>query len=188
MAKNNLALPFERAIASAVKRAANAALAKTAEDMRRAVGYAAYHGAQAMRDKVLDSPTGTSWHAHYSALRGKPGARYETGTMFNSISYTRGKIVESSDRRRRSHVTASFGWPTDSSGQIKDLPMNPQSKGSRMPDNPYGEWHSDPRYHMMQEYGFNLEGTQVEGMFSMRAGQKAAEAKFVEFLNRMGYK
>ncbi|CAB4148627.1 hypothetical protein UFOVP536_14 [uncultured Caudovirales phage] len=185
---NKLALPFERAIASAVKRASSAALAKTAEDMRRAVGFAAYHGAMAMRDKVLDSPTGTSWHAHYSAMRGKPGARYETGTMFESIGRSRGKIVESPDRRKRSYVTASFGWPTDSSGMIKDLPTNPLSKGTRMPDNPYGQWHQDPRYHMMQEYGFNLEGTEVPGMFSQQAGKLAAEAKFREFLKSRGYK
>ena len=183
-----LALPFERAIASAVKRAANSALKKTAEDMRRAVGFAAYHGAMAMRDKVLDSPTGTDWHKHYSDLRGRPGARYETGTMFESIGRSRGKIVENPDRRKRAYVTASFGWPTDTSGMIKDLPTNPLSKGTAEPSNPYNQWHEDARYQMMQEYGFDLEGHHVPGMFSMRAGQAAAEIKFKEYLNRMGYK
>lgn len=185
---NKLALPFERAIASAVKRAANAALAKTAEDMRRAVGLAAYRGANAMRDKILNSPTGTDWHAHYSAMRGRPGARYETGTMFNSVSKTRGKIVENPDKRRRAYVTASFGWPVDSSGMIKDLPYNPLSKGTDQPSNPYDQWHSDPRYQMMQEYGFNNEGTWVKGMFSQRAGRDAAEQGFREYLAKRGYK
>lgn len=188
MPKKNYALPLERLVGNQLNRLINARVARESEFVRRAVGYAAYKGAQAMRDKILNSPTGTNWHAKYSELRGKPGARYETGTMFESVGRTYGKIIPNRDRRRRSSAVASFGWPADSNGMPKDLPRNPLTKGKRLPDNPYQQWHEDPRYHMMQEYGFDNEGEMVEGMFSQRAGAEAAKLALKEIFDKRGYK
>ena len=188
MAKKAYGLKLNIAVGNELNRLVNARVAKESEFIRRAVGYAAYKGAEAMRDKILDSPTSTKWHAYYSSLRGKPGARYETGTMFESVSRTYGKIVTNQDRRKRSTAVASFGWPADENGIPKDLPRNPLTKGKRMPDNPYNQWHEDPRYHLMQEYGFDNEGEQVEGMFSQRAGAIAAKEALNKMFAKRGYK
>ena len=185
MAKS-LALQLEIAVGNAFNRAKFAAQAKVAEDARRAVGFAAFKGADAMRDRILASPTGTRWHAAISKQRGYPGGRFETGTMFGSVGRTRGKIVENADKRKQSSVKASFGWPTDSGGQMKDLPYNPLSAGSRMPDGP--GWHDDPRYQLMQEYGFDNEGHWTPGMFSQREGAIAAKKALSDYFRKLGYK
>jgi hypothetical protein len=188
MAKKSYALPISIAVGNELNRLVNARVKRESEFVRRAVGYAAYKGAQAMRDKVLNSPTGTSWHEAINKQRGNQSlsARYETGTMFESIGRTYGKIIANPDRRKRSNAVASFGWPLDSSGIIKDAPINPTSKGKRMPDGP--GWRSDPKYFMMQEYGFNNEGDMVPGMFSQRSGVAAAKLALDEIFAKRGYK
>lgn len=188
MAKKSYVLKLNIAVGNELNRLVNARVARESEFIRRAVGYAAYKGADAMREKILNSPTGTKWHAKYSADRGKPGARYETGTMFESVARTYGKIIANQDRRKRSSAVASFGWPADANGMPKDLPRNPLTKGKRLPDNPYQQWHEDPRYHMMQEYGFDNEGEEVEGMFSQRAGVEAAKLALNQMFAKRGYK
>ena len=161
-------------------------LEKVAEDMRRSAGFAAYKGAQAMREKILDSPTnrpGSKWHEMANARRGNPsGARYETGTMYNSVSRTYGRIVYGQDARRRGSVTAGFGWPADSDGKISEAPASPIG---RQPDGP--GWRDDPRYFEMQEYGFPHEGHDVPGMESQAAGVEAAKRALTEELKRRGY-
>jgi len=92
------------------------------------------------------------------------------------------------DKRKRSTAVASFGWPADSNGMPKDLPRSPMTKGKRSPDNPYQQWHEDPRYHMMQEYGFDNEGEDVPGMFSQNAGAEAAKLALDEIFKKRGYK
>jgi hypothetical protein len=188
MAKNGYGLKLNIAVGNQFNRLVNTRVARESEFIRRAVGYAAYKGAEAMRDKVLNSPTGTSWHEAINKERGNQSlsARYETGTMFESIARTRGKIIANKDRRRRSSAVASFGWPLDSSGIIKDAPTSPTSKGKKMPDGP--GWRSDPKYFMMQEYGFNNEGDMVPGMFSQRAGVKAAKEALDAIFDKRGYK
>jgi hypothetical protein len=188
MAKNGYGLKLNISVGNELNRLVNARVAKESEFIRRAVGYAAYKGAEAMRDKVLNSPTGTRWHEAINKQRGNPTltARYETGTMFESIARTYAKIVANQDRRKRSSAVASFGWPLDSSGIIKDAPMSPTTKGTRMPDGP--GWRSDPKYFMMQEYGFNNEGDMVPGMFSQREGVKAAKDALDQMFVKRGYK
>lgn len=184
MSKNliNLNLP----IANAVNRAVNAKLAKIAEDSRRAAGYAAFKGKDAMRDKILDSPTGSKYHEWINIMRGNNiGARYDTGAMFNSVSMTRGKIIENQDKRKRSSVTASFGWPIDASGDI--APVNP-SKRSRESTNRIGSWAEDPRYFKMQEYGWSLYNVDYPGMFAQKAGLTAARKAMDEYFRSKGYK
>lgn len=160
-------------------------LAKIAEDMRRSAGFAAYHGAKAMREKILDSPIPDSYsHRMVNARRGNPpNARYETGTMYNSVSFNRGSISHPKDQRRRGSVSAGFGWPADENGIIKDAPTSPIG---RQPDG--AGWRDDPKYFMMQEYGFPHEGRTVPGMFSQRAGVEAAKIALNEELKRRGYK
>jgi hypothetical protein len=187
MAKKAYGLKLNIAVGNELNRLVNVRVAKESEFIRRAVGYAAYKGADAMRDKVLNSPTGTKWHRAINEQRGNPtAARYETGTMFESIARTYGKIIPNQDRRKRSAAVASFGWPVDSSDTIKDAPMSPTTKGTRMPDGP--GWRSDPKYFMMQEYGFNNEGDMVPGMFSQRAGVEAAKLALNEIFAKRGYK
>jgi hypothetical protein len=186
MAKNGFGLKLNIAVGNEFNRLINARVARESEFIRRAVGYAAYKGAEAMRDKVLNSPTGTNWHKAISRERGKPDARYETGTMFESIGRTYGKIIANQDRRKQSSAIASFGWPLDNSGIIKDAPMSPLTKGKQMPDGP--GWRSDPKYFMMQEYGFNNEGDMVPGMFSQRAGVEAAKLALDQIFAKRGYK
>lgn len=187
MAKKSYVLKLNIAVGNELNRLVNARVARESEFIRRAVGYAAYKGADAMRDKILNSPTGTKWHNAINEQRGNPaGARYETGTMFESVARTYGKIIANQDRRKRSSAVASFGWPTDSSGMIKDAPRSPMTKGTRMPDGP--GWHSDPRYFMMQEYGFNNEGDMVPGMLSQRAGVEAAKLALNQMFAKRGYK
>lgn len=177
-------------IANAANRKKYPWLEKIAQDMRIAAGRAAAAGADAMRDKILNSPTGSSWHIAINIERGKRppninqwGSRYETGTMFNLVSANRGKIVENADRRRRGSVTAGFGWPAMSDGTIKDAPSSPVG---RAPDGP--GWRTDPKYFLMQEYGFNNMGDQVEGMYSQQAGVEAAKLVLNNELRKMGYK
>lgn len=171
-------------IANAANRKKYPWLEKVAEDMRRSAGYGAFKGADAMRGKILDSPTGSSWHKAINRDRGNPpGARFETGTMYNSVSRTYGRIVPSRDARKRGSVTASFGWPADADGIIKDAPSAPKG---RMPDGP--GWRDDPKYFLMQEYGFDNEGRSVPGMRSQAAGVEAAKKAIQEELKRRGYK
>jgi len=188
MSRKSYALPISIAVGNELNRLVNARVKRESEFVRRAVGYAAYRGAEAMRDKVLNSPTGTSWHEAINKQRGNSSltARYETGTMFESIGRTYAKIVVNQDRRKRSSAVASFGWPLNSAGIIKDAPTNPTSKGKRMPDGP--GWRSDPKYFMMQEYGFNNEGDMVPGMFAMREGVKAAKDALDKLFDKRGYK
>ena len=165
--------------------AANEIKKQEVEKMRRAVGLAAYRGAQAMRDKILNSPTNSNWHRIVSEQRGHPGGRYDTGTMYGAVTYNRGRIEFPKDLRRSGKAIAAFGWPSNSSGDIKDAPTAPAGPpgfGS------WGEWRQDPRYFVMQEYGFDNEGVDVPGMYSQKAGAIAADAVMDEFFRKNGYK
>lgn len=188
---------FDLTVPNLRARLVNPILMRESEIIRReGIGRAARIGANAMRDKILNSPTASNWHKRVSEERGHPGARYETGTMFGSVTYTFGKIIESPDKRKRARVHASFGWPAskyegpDGTTVIKDAPRSPSTKGTNGIDkeNGYGNWREDPRYFVMQEYGFELEGDYVEGMYSMRAGGKAAMEYLDGFLKKRGYK
>lgn len=183
----NYTVKWSLNVGNEFNRMVNAKVAKEAEVTRRAAGFAAYKAADAMRDKILNSPTASRWHKAINEQRNNPeGARYETGTMYESVSRTYGKIVANADRRKQSKVVASFGWPANSDGTIKDAPMNPTTKGTRNPDGP--GWRSDPRYFMMQEYGFDNEGDWVWGMQSQRAGVEAAKIAMDAFFAKRGYK
>lgn len=174
-------------IANAANRKRYPWLQVVADDLAAAAGKSARAGFSAMRDKILDSPTlrpGSNWHKMINARRGNPpGARYETGTMFNSVFYNRGRIVEARDRRRRGSVTAGFGWPASEDNVIKDAPTSPLG---RQPDGP--GWRDDPKYFVMQEYGFPHEGYEVPGMYSQKAGAEAAKIALDQELKRRGYK
>lgn len=188
----NYTVKWNLNVGNEFNRMINAKVAKEAEVTRRAAGFAAFKAAEAMRDKILNSPTTeggdtSSWHKKANAERGNPeNARYETGTMFESVSRTRGKIVPNADRRKQSSVVASFGWPATESGTIKDAPVSPTTKGTRNPDGP--GWRSDPRYFLMQEYGFDNEGDWVWGMWSQRVGAQAAKIAMDAFFAKRGYK
>lgn len=179
-------LDLKNPIANASNRKKYSWLQKVAEDLREITTIAAQAGANGMRDKILDSPTNnpSGWHQAINAQRGNtPNARYETGTMFESVQARRGRIVQSKDRRRRGSVQASFGWPATSSGNIADAPMSPMV---RQPDGP--GWREDPKYFVMQEFGFPHEGREVPGMQSQRHGLKAAMVKLQEETRKRGYK
>jgi hypothetical protein len=169
------------------------AMQKLAREIKRAVTRAGMAGANSMRETILDSPTGSMWHGRRNAFRrkyrepigngvvNKDGSRIETGNMYNSVSYKRGKAIPDSDRRKKQGVIGGFGWPATQSGDIKDAPSSPMAK-SRNPDNE--KWRSDPRYFAMQEYGF---GT-TPGMDSQEKASIIAQAKLKEELARLGIK
>lgn len=171
----------------------NPAMLKKAQKIKRAVTRAGVAGAKSMRETILDSPTGSLWHGRKNEFRAtrpgigregvtnKAGSRIETGNMYNSVSYKRGKAIPDSDRRKRQGVTGGFGWPATEAGEIKNAPSSPMP-GSREPD--MANWRSDPRYFVMQEYGF--DGT--PGMFSQREAAKIAKAKLMEEFNKIGIK
>jgi len=177
-------LDLKNPVANAANRKKYPWLQKVADDLRDATTEAARAGADAMRDKILDSPTGTNWHKGINKERGNPiGARYETGTMWGSVASTRGRIVQNKDRRRRGSVQASFGWPATQSGDIADAPTTPMF---RSPDGP--GWREDPKYFKMQEFGFDLEGRKVPGMQAQEHGLKVAMIKIQEEVRKRGYK
>lgn len=167
---------------------------KLERELKLAVSRAGLAGAKAMREVILDSPTNNGpWHRRQNIWRagnrpminGKDGAvnndlgsRLETGNMYNSVSYKRGKKVAGPDARFKQGVTGGFGWPADASGNIKDAPSAPMAR-SRNPDTP--NWRSDPRYFAMQEYGFD----KTPGMFSQEKAAEKAAAKLREELNRL---
>ena len=169
------------------------AMQKKAREIKRAVTRAGMAGAKSMRETILDSPTGSMWHGRRNAFRAqyrpaigngimnRDGSRIETGNMYNSVSYKRGKAVPDSDRRKKQGVTGGFGWPATQAGEIKDAPSSPMSK-SRNPDTP--NWRSDPRYFSMQEYGFG--GT--PGMNSQQTAAQLATQVLREELKKAGFK
>lgn len=165
--------------------AASQLQAEYAEKARRAAGLAAYRGAEAMRNKILDSPTGTSWHKAVSEMRGHPGGRVDTGTMLGAATRNRGRIEAPRDRRMAARAIAAFGWPANSDGLIKDAPSSPAGPPG---EGSWEEWRTDPRYFVMQEYGFDNEGDWVPGMYSQREGVKAAAQVLQEFYRKNGFK
>lgn len=167
---------------------------KLANEIRLAVSRAGIAGAKAMRERILDSPTGTPWHVKTNAWRGmnRPsingkdgpvnnswGSRLETGNMYNSVSANYGKIVPSRDRRNRQSVVGGFGWPATSGGSIKAAPSRPINR-SRRPDEK--NWGTDRNYFEMQEYGL---GNINSPMLSQEYGRIAALKKFNEEMNRI---
>jgi hypothetical protein len=177
-------LDLKNPIANAANRRRYPWLQKVANDLVKATDEAAKAGANAMRDKILDSPTNRPWHKAINKERGNtPGARYETGTMYESVKAGKSKIVESKDRRRRGSVQGSFGWPATADGDIADAPMSPIV---RNPDGP--GWREDPKYFRMQEFGFKLEDHRVPGMNSQVEGLKAAMIKIQSEMRKRGYK
>lgn len=169
------------------------AMQKKAREIKTAVTRAGMAGAKSMRETILDSPTGSMWHGRRNEFRAKyrpaignginnmDGSRIETGNMYNSVSYKRGKAIPDSDRRKRQGVTGGFGWPADQGGSIKDAPSSPMSK-SRNPDRP--NWRSDPKYFSMQEYGFG--GT--PGMNSQQTAAQIAQQVLRAELKKVGFK
>jgi hypothetical protein len=166
---------------------------KLAKDLRLAVSRAGMAGAKAMRERILDSPTGSDWHVRRNAWRGmnRPsingkdgpvnnswGSRLETGNMYNSVSANYGKIVPGADRRRKQSIQGGFGWPATKDGNIKPAPSRPLNR-SRQPDNI--NWGSDRNYFEMQEYGFG----NTPGMNATQAGMEAARKKLIEEINRL---
>lgn len=184
---------IEKAISPEYILKRNPAMLKKAAEIKRAVTRAGMAGAKSMRETILESPTGSLWHGRRNAFRAtrqgigaegitnRSGSRIETGNMYNSVSYKRGKAIPDSDRRKRQGVAGGFGWPADQGGRIKDAPSSPMP-GSREPDMP--NWRSDPRYFTMQEYGFG--GT--PGMFSQQTASGVAQAKLMEELKKIGIK
>ena len=182
MAKRNL--PIEIAVANAVARRKNAILEEEAQNVRKAVRFASRAAARAMKDRILDSPTGSKWHTAINTMRGNPdGARLETGTMYDAVGSLEPKIVENADRRRQASIIGGFGWPADANGNIKDA--SPRRRSQADPD---GDWRTDPKYFMMQEYGFDLDGDWVPGMFAQQAGVEAFKQKLDEYWQKRGYK
>jgi hypothetical protein len=171
----------------------NPAMLKKAQEIKRAVTRAGVAGAKSMRETILDSPTGSMWHGRRNAFRAKyrpaigngitnqDGSRIETGNMYNSVSYKRGKSVPDSDKRKKQGVTGGFGWPATESGAIKNAPSSPMSK-SRNPDTE--NWRSDPRYFSMQEYGFGS----TPGMNSQTKASMKAQEVLIEELAKLGIK
>jgi hypothetical protein len=159
-------------------------LEEEAQNVRKAVRFASRAAARAMKDKILDSPTGSKWHSAINSMRGNPdGARLETGTMYDAVASMEPKIVENADRRRQSAVVGGFGWPADANGNIKDA--SPRRRSQADPD---GDWRTDPKYFMMQEYGFDLDGDFVPGMHAQQAGVEAFKTNLDEYWKKRGYK
>ena len=166
---------------------------KRAREIKRAVTRAGMAGANSMRETILDSPTGSEWHGRRNAFRAeyrppigkgvknKPGSRIETGNMYNSVSYKRGKAIPDSDRRKKQGVMGGFGWPATELGIIRDAPSSPMAN-SRNPDR--RNWRTDPRYFAMQEYGFD----RTPGMNSQQTASKVAYDKLIEELAKLGIK
>jgi hypothetical protein len=171
----------------------NPAMLKKAQEIKRAVTRAGMAGAKSMRETILDSPTGSLWHGRRNAFRAtrpgigsdavtnRSGSRIETGNMYNSVSFKRGKAIPNRDKRVRQDVGGGFGWPATEAGAIKNAPSSPMSK-SREPDMP--NWRSDPRYFSMQEYGFD----NTPGMFSQQTASQVAQAKLMEEFKKIGIK
>jgi hypothetical protein len=150
-------------------------LEKIATDTRRALDAAAAAGADAMRYTVLNSPP--------TGNKADDGQRVETFTMFDSIGRSKAAEPKSKDRRRRSSVSASFGFPADADGNIKDAPAVP-TRGQASE-----KWRSDPNYFVMQEYGDSMfDEAFYHGMFSQRAGLEAARSAFDAYMKKKGYK
>jgi hypothetical protein len=176
----------------------NPGMQRIARELKTAISRAGLAGANSMRETILNSPTGNNWnnspildggnppwtHGRQNiwrannrpAINGKGGSvnnligsRLETGNMYNSVSYKRGKIVAGPDKRFKQDIVGGFGWPADASGNIKDAPSSPMSR-SRDSDTP--NWREDPRYFAMQEYGFG----KTPGMQSQERAAQAAQS------------
>ena len=178
------------------------AMQKKAQEIKRAVTRAGMAGAKEMRKVILNSPTGSPWHDRVNIWRGdnkpsimskdgesvnnKYGARLDSGNMYNSVSYKRGKAIPDSDRRKKQGVAGGFGWPASQDGQIKDAPSSPLSR-SRNPDSTepgMKPWRNDSRYFVMQEYGFGS----TPGMDSQRKASKEALKVLKDEFAKIGIK
>jgi hypothetical protein len=177
----------------------NPGMQKLAKELKLAISRAGLAGANSMRETILDSPTGNDgpeplwshtrkniWRANNRpAINGKggsvnnrTGSRLETGNMYNSVSYKRGKVVPGPDKRFKQDIVGGFGWPADESGNIKDAPSSPMSR-SRDSDTP--NWREDPRYFAMQEYGFG----KTPGMNSQERASRAARNVLEAEINKL---
>lgn len=150
-------------------------LDKVAADIKVGLREAAKAGENAMKDRVLDSPP--------TGSKNDDGRRVDTWTMYDSISRSKVREKGSRDRRRRSSVSVSFGFPADANGRIKDAPTVP-TRGQADE-----RWRSDPNYFVMQEYGDSMfEGIDYPGMFAQKEGSKAAQTAFEGYMKKKGYK
>jgi hypothetical protein len=150
-------------------------LRKLTRDIKDGLEAAVVAGADTMRSRVLDSPpTGSSVD---------DGRRVDTFTMFDSIGSSKPTEPRSRDRRKRSGVSASFGFPANKDGTIKDAPTAP-TRGQA------GEhWRSDPNYFVMQEYGESMfDELTYPGMEAQKVGLEVAEKTFTEYMKKKGYK
>ena len=189
-------LNIERALSPDYILKNNPGMQRIAKELKRAISRAGLAGANSMRSTILDSPTGNNWNSpvldggpspwshrrqniwranNRPAINGKggsvnnlEGSRMETGNMYNSVSYKRGKIVSGPDKRFKQDIVGGFGWPADSSGNIKDAPGSPMSRSR---DSDTTNWRQDPRYFVMQEYGFGI----TPGMNSQDKARAAAQ-------------
>lgn len=178
-------------IANAYNRKIYEHLNKQAHLIRRAMTRAGMAGAEEMKNIILDSPTGTPSHRRRNmdrireraplknGVQNRIGSRIETGNMFNSVHFKRGKIVQNIDRRRRGEIDGGFGWPAYADGRIKDAPSSPLAK-SRQPDTK--NWRTDPRYFEMQEYG----GPKTPAMNSQSRALQVAKNKLLNELAKLG--
>lgn len=150
-------------------------LDKVATDIKLGLRSAARAGEEAMKDRVLNSPP--------TGSRVDDGARVDTFTMFDSISRSKVRETSSRDRRKRSGVSVSFGFPADANGKIKDAPTVP-TRGQASE-----RWRSDPNYFVMQEYGDSMfDEITYPGMFAQDAGSVAAQNAFDTYMKKKGYK
>jgi hypothetical protein len=184
----------------------NPGMQRLAKELKLAISRAGLAGANSMRETILDSPTGNDWkgpvlddgdppwsHGRQNIWRannrppinGKGGSvnnligsRLETGNMYNSVSYKRGKIVAGPDKRFKQDIVGGFGWPADQSGNIKDAPSSPMSRSR---DSDTTNWRQDPRYFAMQEYGFG----KTPGMNSQERASQAARNVLEAEINKL---
>ena len=171
----------------------NPEMQKLSRELKLAVSRAGMAGANSMRDTILNSPTGSLWHKRQNiwrstnrpAINGKGGSvnntwgsRIETGNMYNSVSYKRGKTVQGADKRFKQGIVGGFGWPANEDGSIRDAPSSPMDR-SRTPDTP--NWRTDARYFAMQEYGFD----KTPGMNSQQVALNVARTKLEEEIRKL---
>lgn len=140
-------------------------LKKLRRDVIDAIRESTNVAVDAMRDRVLNAPP-----------TGSPvddGARYDTGTMYESIDRSKTLVKPGLDRRYRQQAVARFGFPANPDGTIADAPAAP----ARPSKNP-SRWREDPNYFAMQEYGDTEFDVFYPGMFSQTAGELAFRQDF----------
>jgi hypothetical protein len=150
-------------------------LQKLSRDIKGGLTTAVIAGSEAMKDRVVNSPP--------TGSKVDDGRRVDTWTMYDSIDFSKPREPRSKDRRKRSSVSASFGFPANPDGSIKDAPTSPTRGGGSE------NWRSDPNYFVMQEYGNSMfDELSYPGMRSQQDGLDAAATAFDSYMKKKGYK